>query len=104
MLEMTKIRAERDEIITALKKRNMDVTETIDAIIAKDQQWRAAKTSMESIASELNKIAKEIGEYFKTGKTAEAEAAKAKTADLKQLKRQRNIFSLQKQTSQQREQ
>ena len=60
MLEMTKIRAERDEIITALKKRNIDVTETIDAIIEKDHLWRAAKTSMESIASELNKIAKEI--------------------------------------------
>ncbi len=88
MLEMTKIRAERDEIITALKKRNIDVTGTIDAIIAKDQQWRAAKTSMESITSELNKIAKEIGEFFKSGKTAEAEAAKTKTADLKQEENQ----------------
>ncbi|WP_343747088.1 serine--tRNA ligase [Fluviicola sp.] len=88
MLEMTKIRAERDEIITALKKRNIDVTETIDAIIAKDQQWRAAKTSMESIASELNKIAKEIGEFFKSGKASEAEAAKTKTADLKQEEHQ----------------
>ncbi|WP_430405020.1 serine--tRNA ligase [Fluviicola sp.] len=88
MLEMTKIRAERDEIITALKKRNIDVTETIDAIIAKDQQWRSAKTSMESITSELNKIAKEIGEFFKSGKAAEAEAAKAKTADLKQEEQQ----------------
>jgi seryl-tRNA synthetase len=84
MLEMTKIRADRDEIITALKKRNIDVTETIDAIIEKDQQWRTAKTSMESIASELNKIAKEIGEFFRSGKAAEAEAAKAKTTDLKQ--------------------
>jgi seryl-tRNA synthetase len=88
MLEMTKIRAERDEIITALKKRNIDVTETIDAIIAKDQQWRAAKTSMESIASELNKLAKEIGELFKSGKAAEAESAKTVTADLKQQEQQ----------------
>ncbi len=31
MLEMTRIRAEKDAIITALKKRNIDVTETIDA-------------------------------------------------------------------------
>lgn len=83
MLEMTKIRAERDEIITALKKRNIDVTETIDAILEKDQQWRAAKTQMESIAADLNKMAKEIGEFFKAGKAQEAEAAKAKTAELK---------------------
>ncbi|HLP54868.1 MAG TPA: serine--tRNA ligase [Fluviicola sp.] len=84
MLEMTRIRAERNEIIEGLKKRNIDVTETIDAVLEKDQQWRAAKTSMESIASELNKIAKEIGDLFRLGKAAEAEAAKAKTAELKQ--------------------
>lgn len=84
MLEMTRIRAERNEIIDGLKKRNIDVTETIDAVLEKDQQWRAAKTSMESIASELNKIAKEIGDLFRQGKAAEAEAAKTKTAELKQ--------------------
>jgi seryl-tRNA synthetase len=84
MLEMTKIRAERDAIIEAQKKRNIDVTATIDAILEKDQAWRGAKTQMESIASELNKIAKEIGELFKSGKAAEAEAAKARTTELKQ--------------------
>lgn len=84
MLEMTRIRVERNEIIEGLKKRNIDVTETIDAVLEKDQQWRAAKTSMESIASELNKIAKEIGDLFRQGKAAEAEAAKTKTAELKQ--------------------
>jgi seryl-tRNA synthetase len=84
MLEMTRIRAERNEIIEGLKKRNIDVTETIDAILDKDKQWRAAKTSLESIAAELNKIAKEIGDLFRQGKGAEAEAAKAKTSDLKQ--------------------
>ena len=60
MLEMTRIRTERDELIQALKKRNIDVTETIDALIEKDQQWRNAKTQMESITADLNKIAKEI--------------------------------------------
>lgn len=83
MLEMTKIRAEKDAIVEALKKRNIDVTATLDEILEKDQQWRSAKTEMESIASELNKIAKEIGELFKAGKAQEAEAAKAKTAELK---------------------
>jgi len=83
MLEMTRIRTERDEIIQALKKRNIDVTETIDAIIEKDLQWRNAKTQMESITADLNKIAKEIGAFFQAGKTEEAAAAKAKTADFK---------------------
>lgn len=83
MLEMTRIRTERDELIQALKKRNIDVTETIDALIEKDLQWRNAKTQMESITADLNKIAKEIGVFFQTGKTEEAAAAKAKTATLK---------------------
>jgi seryl-tRNA synthetase len=83
MLEMTRIRTERNEIIQALKKRNIDVTETIDALISKDQQWRNAKSQMESITADLNKIAKEIGAFFQAGKAAEAEAAKAKTAELK---------------------
>ena len=83
MLEMTRIRTERDELIQALKKRNIDVTETIDALIEKDVQWRNAKTQMESITADLNKIAKEIGVFFQTGKTEEAAAAKAKTAALK---------------------
>lgn len=83
MLEMTKLRAERDQVITALKKRNIDATQTVDAILNKDQEWRTAKTQLESIAAELNKIAKEIGELFKSGKAQEAEAAKAKTSELK---------------------
>lgn len=84
MLEMTRIRAERDQIIEGLKKRNIDATETIDTILEKDQQWRSLKTQMENVASELNKIAKEIGDLFRQGKAAEAEAAKSKTTELKQ--------------------
>ena len=49
MLEMTRIRAERNEIIEGLKKRNIDVTETIDSILEKDQLWRSARTNMENI-------------------------------------------------------
>lgn len=84
MLEMTRIRTERENIIEGLKKRNIDATEILDTILEKDQQWRTAKTAMENVASELNKIAKEIGDLFRQGKAAEAEAAKAKTTELKQ--------------------
>jgi len=83
MLEMTRIRTERNEIIEALKKRNLDVTATIDEILEKDKQWRTAKTSLETIAAELNKIAKEIGDLFRQGKAEEAEASKVKTTQLK---------------------
>lgn len=83
MLEITRIRTEKEAIIEGLKKRNLDVTETLDQILAADVNWRSAKTSLESISAELNNLAKEIGDLFKQGKQDEANAAKAKTADLK---------------------
>jgi seryl-tRNA synthetase len=83
MLEITRIRTEKQAIIDGLKKRNFDATETLDMIIEKDQLWRTGKTELESISAELNQLAKEIGELFKQGKQEDAAAAKEKTATLK---------------------
>jgi seryl-tRNA synthetase len=83
MLEITRIRTEKQAIVDGLKKRNIDATETLDTIIEKDQLWRSGKAELESISAELNQLAKEIGELFKQGKHAEANTAKEKTAELK---------------------
>lgn len=83
MLEIQRIRTEKEAIVQGLKKRNIDVTPIVDAILVKDTAWRETKTELESIAAELNLIAKEIGDLFKQGKQAEANQAKEKTADLK---------------------
>jgi len=83
MLEIGRIRNEKEALIEGLKKRNIDATETLDRIIDQDAKWRAAKTELEGIAAELNKLAKEIGQLFKEGKHAEAATAKEKTAELK---------------------
>jgi seryl-tRNA synthetase len=83
MLEITRIRTEKDAIIAGLKKRNIDATETLDKILVADQNWRNVKTELESIAAEQNQLAKAIGELFKQGKQDEANAAKSKTTALK---------------------
>ena len=83
MLEITRIRTDKDSIIEGLKKRNIDATETIEKIISTDLKWRNNKTELEGIAAELNQLAKEIGELFKQGKQQEANEAKNKTAALK---------------------
>ena len=83
MLEINRIRENKEEIIELLKVRNIDVTEEINEIVSLDESWRSAKGSLDNIASESNKIAKEIGQLFKAGKADEANAAKAKTAALK---------------------
>lgn len=84
MLEIQRIRTDKEAIIEGLKKRNLDVTPIINSILSKDQDWRDAKTELEAIASELNQIAKTVGELFRQGKQAEAEEVKPKTVSLKE--------------------
>lgn len=84
MLEIQRLRTDKESVLEGLKKRNLDATETVDAILAKDQEWRANKTELETIAAEMNRISKEIGIMFQQGKQAEANEAKAQTASLKE--------------------
>ena len=84
MLEIQRLRTDKESVLEGLKKRNLDATETVDSILAKDQEWRANKTELETIAAEMNRISKEIGVLFQQGKQAEATEAKAQTASLKE--------------------
>lgn len=83
MLEIHKIREDKDRVIAALDKRNIDATETIEAILQADEDRRHTQVELDNTLAESNRLAKEIGELFKSGKREEAEAAKAKTADFK---------------------
>lgn len=84
MLEIQRIRTEKEAIIAGLKKRNLDVTPIVDSILTLDQSWRESKTELETIAAELNRISKTVGELFQLGKQAEANEAKLQTATLKE--------------------
>lgn len=84
MLEITRIREKKNEIIESLKVRNIDATENINTIIDLDIKWRAAKIELEELASEANKLAKEIGVFFKNGNIEAANEAKTKAAVLKE--------------------
>ena len=83
MLEIQRIRQEKDAIIAGLAKRNIDASSTLEEVLALDQKWRTAKTALDTLAAEMNQIAKSIGELFKAGKQAEATELKAQTAVLK---------------------
>ena len=84
MLELQRIRNEKEAVLEGLKKRNIDAAATITKLLEVDQEWRLSKAELEGISAELNQIAKEIGDLFKQGKQEEANAAKSKTADLKE--------------------
>lgn len=83
MLEITRIRTDKNAILEGLKKRNIDANATLDLILEKDEQWRATKTELEAIAAEQNQLARQIGELFKQGKQEEANSAKSRTVELK---------------------
>jgi seryl-tRNA synthetase len=84
MLEITRIRENKEGIAEALKVRNLDVLEQLDQLLDLDNKWRAAKSDLDAVAADSNKIAKEIGQLFAQGKHEEANAAKAKTQELKE--------------------
>ncbi len=83
MLEIQRIRTERDVIIASLAKRNIHVENVIDEIIELDQQWRSNKKELEDISAELNQIARKIGELFQSGQQAAAAELKEKNQLLK---------------------
>ncbi len=83
MLEITRIRNEKEAIIAGLNKRHFDATSILDSILEKDASWRSKKTDMDNVCAELNSMAKQIGLLFKEGKVEEANQAKEKTSDLK---------------------
>jgi seryl-tRNA synthetase len=83
MLEIQRLRSEKESVIEGLKKRHFDASEIISAALSKDEQWRAEKTKLEEVASKMNQISKQIGILFKEGKVKEANEAKAQTSVLK---------------------
>ena len=83
MLEIARIRTDKDAIINGLNKRHFDARPIIDEILEKDELWKKSKISMENASAEMNSYAKEIGTLMKEGKKDEVETVKAKVADLK---------------------
>lgn len=84
MLLVSHLRDNRDNIISALAKRNKDFTAQIDEILALDETRRKTQNDLDNTLAEANKISKEIGDLFKSGKKDEADAAKPKVAALKE--------------------
>ena len=84
MLTLTQIREERDSIISALSKRGIDATESIDKIISLDQERRSLQKELDDTLAESNSLSRQIGELMNAGKREEAEGVKAATSGLKQ--------------------
>lgn len=84
MLQLQTIRDKKDEIINALKKRNIDASSLVNGVLELDAKRRATQTQLDNTLAESNKLSKEIGMLFKSGKPQEANQLKEKTGTLKE--------------------
>lgn len=85
MLELNEIRANKTRVTEGLAKRNWDhsALEIIDRILALDDRRKALQTQSDGFLAERNALSREIGELMRNQKRDEADAAKAKMAELK---------------------
>jgi seryl-tRNA synthetase len=83
MLTLNLIRENTAEVISRLKVKNFDATQSVKEIISIDEERRSTQTKLDTTSAELNGISKEIGLLIKSNKKEEAEAKKNLTVQLK---------------------
>jgi seryl-tRNA synthetase len=84
MLTLKVIRENKDQVIERLAIKHFDAKEIIEKVIALDDERKAIQLELDNNLAEQNSIAKQIGKLFSEGKSDEANAAKQRTADLKE--------------------
>jgi seryl-tRNA synthetase len=88
MLQLQTIRENKEEIILALGKRNIDAQTLLDNVLQLDEKRRTTQTQLDNVLAESNSLSKEIGVLYKTGKAQEANVLKEKTVHLKEESKQ----------------
>ena len=88
MLTLQAINANPEEVIAKLAKKHFDAEGPIRRVVELDKQRRASQAERDNQAAQLNKLAAEIGGLMKQGKKEEAEAIKAKVAEIKESNKQ----------------
>jgi len=84
MLDVRFVRENREEIISRLDKRNLPAEELVNKMLLLDDARKEAQQQFDATQAEMNNLSKEIGELFKSGKQAEANELKERTANFKE--------------------
>jgi seryl-tRNA synthetase len=90
MLQVPYIKANRENAIEQLAKRNIDAAPLFDEVLALDEKRRQTQTKLDQVLSESNTLSKEIGILFKNGETQKANLLKEKTGQLKETSKSLN--------------
>ena len=88
MLQINYIRENSKEVVERLAIKNFDAAGIIDKILVLDAERRNIQKNLDDTLAESNRASKEIGGLFKQGKVEEANAMKAKTAELKKASKE----------------
>lgn len=88
MLQISYIRENKEKVITALAKRNMDATALVEEVIQLDENRRSTQVALDNTLAEANKLSASIGEMMKNGEKAKAEILKQKTSQLKETSKE----------------
>ena len=85
MLTLKYITENTEEVIIRLAKKHFDGKAIIAQVIELDNARKSAQVQADNASAELNSLSKEIGNLMKQGKQTEANAAKEKTVELKEI-------------------
>ena len=92
MLTISQVIQNPDEIISRLKIKHFDATETVHKIIELDSIRRKTQKEMDDNQAEANNLTKKIGDLYKEKKADEANQLKEKTAILKENVKVLNVL------------
>ena len=83
MLRVSDINENIDNISLLLSKRKIDVKVKLVEILKIDKSRRSIQSELDGVLAESNKLAKEIGDLFKSGQAEKASILKEKASSLK---------------------
>jgi seryl-tRNA synthetase len=84
MIDVKSIADHKEDYIKALDKRHFEAKPLLNKAIDLDENRRQLQAQKDETSAEMNKLSKEIGNYFKSGEKQKAEELKQKTTTLKE--------------------
>ncbi len=86
MLTIRQITDNIETVVRGLNKKHFkNAQETIDNVISLNNKRRSTQATLDNNLAEANNLAKSIGQFMKEGKKEDAEAAKSRVAELKEI-------------------
>ncbi len=83
MLSLPLLRDKPEFIVERLAVKHFDAKGVVDRILQLDEDRRKVQAELDQLLNQQNTIARQVGELYKTGKKAEADDLKNKSAALK---------------------